>query len=117
MKEKRLNATQDIACPCTGGWTETHWIEAEVRFQQAKQALLDIQQQHCVAAHELLLARAQVRQILEAAFPGEEEVHCSPVSLRHSEVRDGGAIGECNQIESLGKALVSAGKERGADVK
>ena len=87
-----MNAPQDIVCPCTGEWTETKWTKAEARFQRAKQALLDIQQQHCDAAHELLLARAQMRQMLEAVFPGAEEVHRSPVSKLRLEIRD-----DCNR--------------------
>ena len=83
-----MNATQDIICPCSDKWTETNWVEAEARFQRAKQALLDIQQQHCDAAYELLLARAQIGQMLEAVFPGAEEVPRPPVSKRNLETRD-----------------------------
>lgn len=90
-----MNATQDIVCSCTGEWTETTWTETEARFQCAKRALLDIQQQHCDAADELLLARAQMRQMLEAFFPGSEEIHRPPVlklRLEILEIRD-----DCNR--------------------
>lgn len=86
-------------------WTETNWTEAEARFQRAKQALLDIQQQHCDAAHELLQARSQMRQLLEAVFLGTER---GQGRLTEAAVKNG--------IESLGQALFSAGKGPGADV-
>jgi hypothetical protein len=92
-----MNKTQDIVCPCTGEPTEAngtkiHWIEAESRFQRAKQALLDIQQQHCDAAYELLLARTQIGQMLEAVFPGAEAAPRPPVSTLNLDIRD-----DCNR--------------------
>ena len=82
-----MNNDTNGDCACTGDWLET-----EARFQRAKQALLDIQQQHCAAAHELLLARAQMRQMLEAVFPGAEEAHRPAVLKLRLEIRD-----DCNR--------------------
>ncbi len=45
------------------------WEAIEARFQCAKQALLEAQEQHCEAAQEFLQARAALRQMLEAFFP------------------------------------------------
>ncbi len=46
-----------------------HWEEIEARFQCAKLALQEAQEQHCEAAQEFLQARAALRQVLEALFP------------------------------------------------
>ncbi len=77
---------QNTDCACLSDWTETNGAETEARFQRAKQALLDIQQQHCAAAEEFLLARTQMRRLLEAAFPGAEGVTRSPVSMLRLEI-------------------------------
>ena len=82
-----MNAIQDLVCPCTA-----NWAEAEARFQRAKHALLDIQQQHLAAADEFLLARAQMGQILEATFPGADELPRSSVSKLSLET-----CGDCNR--------------------
>lgn len=51
-------------CTCTG-----EWLDIEARFWRAKKAMLQAQQQHCEATYEFLAARAELRQLLEAAFP------------------------------------------------
>ena len=67
--------TEEAARPCAG-----EWAEIEARFQSAKRAMFDAQQRHCEASHEFLLARARVRQMLEAVFPGTEADSDRPVS-------------------------------------
>lgn len=49
-----------------------NWPEIEARCRRAKQALLDVQQQKFEAVCEFLAARADVRTLLEAAFPEPE---------------------------------------------
>ncbi len=68
-----MNTDEAAACPCADDWTAI-----EARFQRAKQTLLEAQQRHCDAAHEFLLARAQVRQMLEAVFPGSPGAEAAP---------------------------------------
>ncbi len=46
-----------------------NWEAIEARFQCAKLALLEAQEDHCEAAQEFLQARAALRQMLEAFFP------------------------------------------------
>lgn len=70
-----MKTIEIAACPCADEWTAI-----EARFQRAKQALLDTQQRHGDAAHEFLLARAQVRQMLETVFPGAEAASSQPIS-------------------------------------
>ena len=66
-----MNVNEVMSSPCIGERTAVEeWEAVEVRFQHAKQALLDKQQQHCEAAQEFLLARTQMRQILEMIFLG-----------------------------------------------
>ncbi len=79
-----MNTDEAAARPYAGEWTAI-----EARFQRAKRALLDTQQRHGDAAHEFLLARAQVRQMLETVFPGAEADSSQPIS----EVRGG-----CNRV-------------------
>ena len=50
--------------PCAG-----EWPEVAARVRRAREAMLQAQQQSCRATHEFLAARAQVRLLLEAAFP------------------------------------------------
>ncbi len=45
------------------------WEATESRFQCAKLALQEAQEQHCTAAQEFQQARAELRQMLEAVFP------------------------------------------------
>lgn len=54
-------------CSCAGERSQI-----EVRYHQAKEAMLQAQQQHCEATYEFLAARAEVRQILETVFPEPE---------------------------------------------
>ncbi len=46
-----------------------NWETIEARFQCAKLALQEAQEQHCAAAQEFQQARAELRQVLEAIFP------------------------------------------------
>ncbi len=64
------------ACLCAGEWTTL-----EAHFRRARQALIDAQQRHCDAAQEFFLARAQVRQRLEAVFPGDEAASGRPADV------------------------------------
>jgi len=62
QKEKRMNPRD---------WERIkHWEAIEARFQYAKLALLEAQEQHCEAAEEFQQARAELRQVLEDFFPG-----------------------------------------------
>ena len=82
-----MNVEETTARPNAGEWTEI-----EARFRHAKQALLDTQERHCDAAHEFLLARAQVRQMLEAIFPGAEPeagCGCNGVAAQRQHFRPG----------------------------
>lgn len=74
-----MNTDEDAAHPRAG-----EWAAIEARFQRAKQALCETQQRHCDAAHEFLLARAQVRQMLEAVFPAPPAQRRPPVALSPS---------------------------------
>ena len=60
-----LNDQSSGACSCAG-----EWPEIEARYYRAEEAILQAQQQNCKAAHEFLAARTEVRQLLEAVFPG-----------------------------------------------
>ena len=72
-RKQRMNMNEVVLSPCMGERTAVEeWEAVEARFQCAKQVLLDTQQQHCDAAQEFLLARAQMRQMLEATFLGAE---------------------------------------------
>ena len=66
----------EAAAYCRAG----DWTAIEARFQRAKQALLETQQRHCDAAQEFLLARAEVRQMLEMIFPGVEAASSPTIS-------------------------------------
>lgn len=46
-----------------------NWEAIEARFQCAKMALLEAQEQHSEAAEEFLQARAALRQVMEVFFP------------------------------------------------
>jgi len=50
---------------------ENHLCPQE-RYHRAKEALLHAQQQKCEAMSEFLAARADLRALLEAVFPGTE---------------------------------------------
>ena len=67
-----MNTIEFAAYPGADERTADDWTAIEARFQRAKEALRDTQQRHGNAAHEFLLARAQVRQMLETVFPGAE---------------------------------------------
>lgn len=48
------------------------------RYHRAKEALLHAQQQKCEAMSEFLAARADLRSLLEAVFPGTEPKYPFP---------------------------------------